>query len=194
MAQGFRSANRSQPRDRAPCDLSALRRPGHRAYPCSDMDGHATPFVSAFFALPVWIPRVSGCPASPGLARSRARIGPPSSDRRKERIRRPRCAWRGGRRISTAGVDHPVVGVELMTPMRVAVGAEQLGRADDIGEEDRREHAFVRPDARAPRIRNRGWPRPSSRRPGAHAVPAEAPETARWACRPRAPWRLQGVR
>ena len=31
--------------------------PGHRAYPCPDMDGHATPFVSAFFALPDVDPR-----------------------------------------------------------------------------------------------------------------------------------------
>jgi len=41
-------------------------------------------------------------------------------------------------------VDQTVVGVELMAPMRVTLGAEQLRRADDVGEHHRGEHSLAR--------------------------------------------------
>ena len=41
-------------------------------------------------------------------------------------------------------IDDCVVDAELVSPMRIAVSAEQLGGANDIGEQDSREHSLRR--------------------------------------------------
>ena len=88
----------------------------------------------------------SGC-AMPRSARvgteSRARSGRACSARRRARTLRRRCGSPVGRRTSTTAGRRSVVHIELTAPVLVARCAELLGRADDIGEEHRRQDTII---------------------------------------------------
>ena len=68
-------------------------------------------------------------------------------------------------------VDEPVVRVELMTPVRIAMSAEQFGGADDVGEQHGLEHSFVDGNTR-PTAHEVEDCRTPARHRGARAVPA----------------------
>ena len=94
---------------------------------------------------PVWMPARSSSPiGAAAVADGRARSGPRAPARRRSRARaspkrldqRPR--WRASSRSTTRSCC-----VEQLPPAAVAELGGVLGRAHDVGEEDRREHPLA---------------------------------------------------
>ncbi len=93
---------------------------------------------------PTWIPARMEMPwdANAGASSSPQRtalVGP--SNKRENAV--PRVLGTTAAVLRQHAVDQLVVGVQLMSPPRVATGTEQFRRADDVGEQHRLQHSFV---------------------------------------------------
>src|SRR5262249_4753072 len=117
--------------------------PGEGADPGADVDRHAADVVADRFDLAAVDPGADLDPAAAQLALDRGRAAD-----------RPRRAVEGGEeavphRLHLAAAvdgelpaDGGVVALEQVAPAQVAEPGGGLGRADDVGEEDRRQRAL----------------------------------------------------